>query len=106
MGQPAVAVVPAAGGLVRQLVARASAPLWLADGRVVFAREGRAGTSDLWSVRVGPDAAVVPGSERRLTELPPGQTVDAARGASTDGRFLYFRALSAGAEDVWLAEAR
>jgi Tol biopolymer transport system component len=106
LGQPAIAVVPASGGLVRQLVPRASAPLWLADGRVVFVREGRAGTSDLWSVRVGPDGSVVPGSERRLTGLPPGQTVDGARGASTDGRFLYFRALSAGAEDVWLAEAR
>jgi serine/threonine protein kinase/Tol biopolymer transport system component len=105
-GEPAVAAVPAGGGQPRQLLARAGAPLWLADGRVVFVREGRPGTFDLWSVRVAPDATVVPGSERRLTQLAPGLTVDGSRGASTDGRHLFFRAVAVGAEDVWLAEAR
>jgi TolB protein len=105
-GEPAVVAVPSGGGPPRPLLARAGAPLWLADGRIVFAREARAGTFDLWSVRVAADASVLPGSERRLTELGTGLTVDAARGASTDGRNLFFRALTWGAEDVWLAEAR
>jgi eukaryotic-like serine/threonine-protein kinase len=105
-GEPAVVAMPAGGGLARQLLARAGAPLWLADGRIVFVREARAGAFDLWSVRVAPDATVVPGSERRLTQLAPGLTVDAARGASTDGRHLFCRVLAVGAEDVWLAEAR
>jgi eukaryotic-like serine/threonine-protein kinase len=106
MGDPAVMAVPAGGGTPRPLLARAGAPLWLADGRIVFVREARAGTFDLWSVRVAADASVLPGSERRLTQLGPGLTVDAARGASTDGRHLFFRALTLGSEDVWLAEAR
>ncbi|HET8644150.1 MAG TPA: hypothetical protein VFO85_01600, partial [Vicinamibacteria bacterium] len=103
-GEPAVVSVPAAGGRVRPLVARATAPLWLADGRLVFVRETRSGTFDLWSVRVN-DAAAVPGSERRLTDLGAGRTADRVRGASTDGRHLFFRILSAASEDVWLAEA-
>jgi eukaryotic-like serine/threonine-protein kinase len=105
-GEPVVVAVPSGGGPARALLARAGAPLWLADGRIVFAREARAGAFDLWSVRLAGDASVVPGSERRLTQLGAGQTVDAARGASTDGRHLFFRALTLGQEDVWLAEAR
>jgi TolB protein len=106
VGVPAVMAIAVRGGQARPLLARASAPLWLADGRLVFVRESRAGTFDLWSVRLAADAGVVPGSERRLTEMGPGFTVDGARGASTDGRHLFFRALTVGAEDVWLAEAR
>jgi hypothetical protein len=99
-------VVPEGGGTPRTLLADARAPLWLADGRMAFAREGRPGTLDLWTVHVGPDAVVVPGSERRLTQLAAGQSVDGTRGASTDGRHFYFRAQAVLAEDVWLGEAR
>ena len=87
-------------------LAQASAPLWLADGRIVFVREDGAGGADLWSVGVGGGPAVVPGSERRLTTLGPRRAVDAARGAATDGRHLFFLVVAVTDEQVWLGEVR
>jgi Tol biopolymer transport system component len=101
-----VVAVPFSGGAPRPLLGNARAPRWLADGRLLFARAERSGTLDLWTVRVGPDAVVAAGSERRLTRLPAGQSVDGARGVSTDGRHLFFRTVDVLAEDVWLGEAR
>jgi Tol biopolymer transport system component len=101
-----VGVVPSAGGAFRELLPDARAPLWLSDGRVVFTREGKPGSWDLWCVRVGPQASPEPGSERRLTDLPRGQSVDRERGVSTDGRFLYLPIEQLIASDVWLGEAR
>ena len=105
-GSSSVAIVPAAGGPARPLLAQASAPLWLADGRIVFVREDGVGGADLWSVGVGGGPAVVPGSERRLTTLGPRRAVDAARGATTDGRHLFFLVVAVTDEQVWLGEVR
>jgi len=103
-GQSSIVAVPAGGGPARPVLTGASAPLWLADGRLVFAREGVPGHSDLWTVRLGPELAVVPGSERRLTTLGAGRSVDDERGATTDGRALYFRVVAVTSEQVWLGE--
>ena len=81
-------------------------PLWLADGRLIFAREGLPGSWDLWSVRMGPQAAPQRDSERRLTVFPRGESADRERGVSTDGRFLYLPIEQLNASDVWLGEAR
>jgi eukaryotic-like serine/threonine-protein kinase len=105
-GQASVGIVSAEGGPLRPLLAGASAPLWLADGRIVFVRRDGAAGADLWSVRVDPDLTLTPGSERRLTTLGPRRAVDAVRGASTDGRHLYFRVVAVTDEQVWLGEVR
>jgi dipeptidyl aminopeptidase/acylaminoacyl peptidase len=101
-----VGVAPSAGGAFREVLPDARAPLWLADGRLVFTREGLPGSWDLWSVRMGPQATPEPGSERRLTALPRGQSIDRERGVSTDGSFLYLPVEQLNASDVWLGEAR
>jgi Tol biopolymer transport system component len=101
-----VGVTPASGGAFREVLPDARAPLWLADGRLVFAREGLRGSWDLWSVAMDPQATPRAGSERRLTSLPRGQSVDRERGASSDGRFLYLPVEQLRASDVWLGEVR
>jgi Tol biopolymer transport system component len=101
-----VGVTPATGGAFREVLPDARAPLWLADGRLIFAREGPPGSWDLWSVTMGPQATPQAGSERRLTSLPRGQSVDRERGASSDGRFLYLPVQQLVASDVWLGEVR
>jgi hypothetical protein len=57
-------------------------------------------------VHVAADLSLTPGSERRLTTLGPRRAVDVVRGASTDGRHLYFRVVAVTAEQVWLGEVR
>jgi TolB protein len=99
-----VLVVPAAGGPQRTVLRNARAPLWLAEGRLVFVREGRPGGFDLWTVPVTADGAAAPGAESPLTHLPRGQSVEPERGASTDGRFLFFPIVVATASDIWLGE--
>jgi Tol biopolymer transport system component len=101
-----VGVTPATGGTFREVLPDARAPLWLADGRLIFSREGLPGSWDLWSVTMGPQATPQAGSERRLTSLPRGQSVDRERGASSDGRFLYLPVEQLVASDVWLGEVR
>ena len=101
-----VGVAPSAGGKFREVLEDARAPLWLADGRLIFAREGLPGSWDLWSVRMGPQAAPQRDSERRLTVFPRGESADRERGVSTDGRFLYLPIEQLNASDVWLGEAR
>lgn len=101
-----VGVAPSAGGEFREVLPDARAPLWLADGRLIFTREGLPGSWDLWSVRLGAEATLQAGSERRLTSLPRGQSVDRERGASSDGRFLYLPIEQLVASDVWVGEVR
>jgi Tol biopolymer transport system component len=101
-----VGVAPAEGGDFREVLLDARAPLWLEDGRLIFTREGLPGSWDLWSVTLDRDATPRPGSERRLTSLPRGQSVDRERGASSDGRFLYVPVERLLASDVWVGEAR
>jgi eukaryotic-like serine/threonine-protein kinase len=100
-----VLVVSAQGGPSRTVLRNARAPLWLAEGRLVFVREGHPGTFDLWSVPVDAQGTPAAGAEAPLTRLPRGQSVERTRGASTDGRSLFFPLLLSTTDDVWLGEA-
>jgi hypothetical protein len=99
-------VVSAEGGQPRTALRDARAPLWLAEGRLVFVREGRPGSFDLWTVPVDAEGAAAPGAESPLTRLPRGQSVEPEGGASTDGRFLFFPILVVTSSDIWLGEVR
>jgi eukaryotic-like serine/threonine-protein kinase len=104
-GAWSVMVLSAKGGPQRTVLRNARAPLWLAEGRLVFVREGHAGTYDLWTVPLDAQGSAVGGAESPLTRLPRGQSVEPDRGASTDGRSLFFPIVVTASSDVWLAEA-
>jgi dipeptidyl aminopeptidase/acylaminoacyl peptidase len=101
-----VMVLAAEGGQPRLAVRNARAPLWLAEGRFVFVRESYPGTFDLWTVPIDVEGIPIPGGEAPLTRLRRSESVEPERGASTDGRFLFFPILVATTNDIWLGEAR
>jgi Tol biopolymer transport system component len=103
-GRWSMVVVPGEGGEPRSWLADACAPLWLADGRIVFLRESYRETFDLWSLKVDAQGQVR-GTETPLTRLPRGRTAEAEQGVTTDGRFLYFTLFDRTRTNVWLAEA-
>jgi TolB protein len=104
-GQWGIGVVSVNGGPLRPVIARALAPLWLPDGRLVFLREGRPGALELWRTAVAADGTPLPGTETQLTRLSRGQSIEGEMGVSTDGRYFYFGLEQIARADIWLAEA-
>jgi Tol biopolymer transport system component/predicted Ser/Thr protein kinase len=96
-------LAPAEDGTPREIVPDARAPLWVPGGRLVFARETDRERFDLFAVPVSEDSADL-SRLVALTRLPPGQSVDPDRGATTDGRWLYVALLDRVADNVWLGE--